>query len=312
MKVFSSLFAALLLPLAAAPLALAQINPPIIANPIAALAVPAGTKQSVINLKKTFALDGVSGKAVRFATTLGNIDVELLADDAPATVTNFLNYVNKGAYVNTFFHRSVPGFVIQGGGFTIVNGSLSTIPTDPPVVNEFKVSNTRGTLAMAKLGNGPDTATDQWFFNESDDNAANLDAQNGGFTVFGRVIGASISVMDQIAATPVYDLSGGDTSSAFTQVPLVSNSSDVPVTSELVYVNSIMAIPLTPKGSGGDALLKLKVKGNTNPGLVTATLAGRQLTLVYAKGATGSSTISVMAKDASKNKVTATFTVTVQ
>src|SRR4051812_15974596 len=126
------------------------------------------------------------GQTVRFQTDLGNIDVVLFPEVAPQTVANFLNYVNRHDYDGSFMHRSVPNFVIQGGGFKFVNNHQQAIPTDPPVVNEFHVSNTRGTLAMAKLGSSPDSATSQWFFNESDANASNLDNQNGGFTVFGR------------------------------------------------------------------------------------------------------------------------------
>src|SRR4051812_32818092 len=92
---------------------------------------------------------------VRMHTSLGNIDIELLDADAPITVANFLAYVTRGAYDSSFVHRSVPGFVIQGGGYTwnaTANG-YSVIPTTAPIVNEFSSnhSNLRGTIAMAKL-----------------------------------------------------------------------------------------------------------------------------------------------------------------
>ena len=108
---------------------------------------------------------------VRMQTDLGAIDIELFDTVAPLTVANFMNYVNDGDYDGSFFHRSIPGFVVQGGGFitNTPNGSILTdgaslIPTDPPVVNEFNLSNLRGTIAMAKVGNDPDSATSQWFF----------------------------------------------------------------------------------------------------------------------------------------------------
>ena len=95
--------------------------------------------------------------------------------------------MNKGSYANSIFHRSVANFVIQGGGFRITSPTnIDSIPSDPPVVNEYKVSNTRGTIAMAKLGGDPNSATNQWFFNLRDENATNLDFQNGGFTVSAR------------------------------------------------------------------------------------------------------------------------------
>ena len=109
---------------------------------------------------------------VRMQTDLGAIDIELFDTVAPQTVTNFMNYVNDGDYEGTFFHRSIPGFIVQGGGYisntpsgSILTDGASLIPTDPPVINEFNLSNVRGTIAMAKVGGDPDSATSQWFFN---------------------------------------------------------------------------------------------------------------------------------------------------
>src|SRR5215468_10644343 len=101
--------------------------------------------------------------SVRIHTNLGDIDVILRVDAAPATVVNFLNYVKKGAYNNAIFHRSISNFVIQAGGYQLVNHSAVAIPADPVVKNEFKLSNTRGTLAMALSAGDPNSATSQWF-----------------------------------------------------------------------------------------------------------------------------------------------------
>ena len=97
---------------------------------------------------------------LRIQTDLGGIDIELFDTEAPLTVANFLNYVNRGDYDGTFIHRSVPGFVVQGGGLYLQprNGDFfgsgtNHIPVDPPVVNEpdpVNRPNVRGTLAMAK------------------------------------------------------------------------------------------------------------------------------------------------------------------
>src|SRR5260370_6586108 len=139
-------------------------------------------------------------QTVRFHTNLGDIDVVLLPDSAPLTVANFLNYANRGDFNNSIIHRSVPGFIFQGGGYQWKDGSPVAIPSDPPVQNEYNVSNTRGTLAMAKLGTDANSATNQWFFNLAN-NAANLDNQNGGFTVFGRIANsAGRTIMDRIAS----------------------------------------------------------------------------------------------------------------
>lgn len=144
----------------------------------------------------------VAAPTVRLDTVLGNIDIELLHKEAPQTVTNFLDYLVTDRYDDSFFHRSVPGFVVQGGGFTYPGGDEGgpfNVPTDDPVMNEPGVSNTRGTVAMAKLGGDPDSATSQYFFNLAD-NSQNLDNQNGGFTVFGVATTAGMSIVDQIAA----------------------------------------------------------------------------------------------------------------
>ena len=179
----------------------------------------------------------------RFHTDLGDIDVDLLQSVAPKNVANFMHYVNRAtnSYNNTFIHRSVPGFIIQGGGYTFVNSEPVAIPTDAPVVNEFHVSNTRGTIAMAKLSNDPNSATDQWFFNLSDSNAANLDNQNGGFTVFGRIISATgLTTMDAIAAVPVFNAGTG---TPFDSLPLRNYAGGVIQDANLVHVIWIKQIP---------------------------------------------------------------------
>lgn len=156
---------------------------------------------------------------VRMETVLGDIDIELYNDITPLTVANFVeNYVNEGKYNNSFIHRSVPDFIIQGGGFKVRDNAIYNVGQYPPVVNEFNLSNKRGTIAMAKLGGDPDSATNQWFFS-LDDNAANLDNQNGGFTVFGRVIGDGMIVVDAIAALLIYDFS--NIHSAWSDLPLI-------------------------------------------------------------------------------------------
>lgn len=144
---------------------------------------------------------------VRLHTVLGPVDIDLLDAEAPLTVANFLGYVRSGAYANSFIHRSMPGFVIQGGGYTWADaGGYAKVPAGPAVKNEFSStrSNVRGTIAMAKVGGNPDSATTEWFFNLAD-NSSNLDRQNGGFTVFGRVTAPGMAVVDRIAALRVVD-----------------------------------------------------------------------------------------------------------
>ncbi len=149
---------------------------------------------------------------VRLHTTQGPIDLKLLDPEAPLTVANFLAYVRGGDYTNVFFHRSVrlpapslAPFVIQAGAFKWTEaGCCPQVPTRGKVRNEFSAtrSNLRGTVAMAKVGGDPDSATSQWFVNLGD-NSVNLDNQNGGFTVFARVTAPGMTTADLIAALPV-------------------------------------------------------------------------------------------------------------
>jgi cyclophilin family peptidyl-prolyl cis-trans isomerase len=150
------------------------------------------------------------------------MDIELYRNETPLTVTNFLKYVDRGSYNNSIIHRSAAGFVIQGGGFCLNGTALLEIADDPPVQNEPGISNLRGTVAMAKLGDNPNSATSQWFINLVD-NSAILDAQNGGFTVFGQVLGNGMAVADRIADYQIFNASallGG----SFGKLPLRTNS----------------------------------------------------------------------------------------
>jgi len=160
---------------------------------------------------------------VRMQTDFGDFFINLTPQQAPLTVENFLTYVNSGAYDDSFFHRNprtggdpLSRFVLQGGEAFWPQGSscFFSIAENPPVVNEFNVSNTRGTVAMAKLDGDPNSATNNFFINLID-NGANLDNQNGGFTVFGTVDEAGLEIIDTIAALPV----GSDITVGFTDIP---------------------------------------------------------------------------------------------
>lgn len=148
----------------------------------------------------------LAGTIVRISTGIGDYSIELFDDVAPGTVQNFLNYVNRNDYNGTYIHRAVDDFVVQGGGyrFLLFEGPID-VPSDSPIRNEFGVSNTRGTVAMAKLDGNPDSATNQWFVNIAD-NSATLDVDNGGFTVFGAVLGDGMITVDEIDALPTVNL----------------------------------------------------------------------------------------------------------
>ena len=198
---------------------------------------------------------------IRLSTVVGNIDVELSPSAAPKNVANFQSYLNSGAYNGSFIHRSAPGFVIQGGGYTFPNGSIQAIPTRAAVANEYKLPNVRGTLAMALVGSDPNSATDQWFFNLAD-NSATLDAEDGGFTVIGAIVNSDgLAVMDAIAALPV--LNEG---SPFDQLPVVSSSGASLTASNLVLVNSATVLASHPSFFDGEVSVGNGVEYLSFPG----------------------------------------------
>ncbi|MDG4868116.1 peptidylprolyl isomerase [Guyparkeria sp. 1SP6A2] len=143
-----------------------------------------------------------AGPEVRLETSHGPIVVELFDEQAPRTVENFLGYVRDGFYEGTIFHRVIPGFMAQGGGFT---ADFQRKPTRAAVVNEADngLANRRGTIAMARTSD-PDSATSQFFINLVDNdflNRRDASAAGAGYTVFGQVIDG-MDTLDRIASIP--------------------------------------------------------------------------------------------------------------
>jgi len=140
-----------------------------------------------------------AGEKVAMETSLGRIVIELDAEKAPASVENFLSYVDAGFYDGTIFHRVISGFMIQGGGF---DANMQQKPTRAPIKNEAEngLRNDRGTIAMART-NQIDSATSQFFINHVDNaflNHRSPDPRGYGYAVFGRVI-EGMEVVDKIA-----------------------------------------------------------------------------------------------------------------
>jgi len=160
---------------------------------------------------------------IRFETTLGDFTIELLEKDAPLSVANFLRYIDDGFFDGTIFHRIVPGFVIQGGGFT---EDMTQKRTQPPVKNEADngLKNKRGTLSMART-NDINSATSQFFVNLKDNDFLDHSRGNFGYAVFARVI-EGMDVVDKIAAVETGRRRGFD---------------DVPV--DAVIMKSVRRIP---------------------------------------------------------------------
>lgn len=195
----------------------------------------------------------LNAQTLRFDTTLGGIDVVLTPSVTPLTVANFMTYVNSGAYSNTIIHRSLNAvnqlgsgfYLIQGGGYVLGPANLPTlIPQNPAVANEFKTSNTRGTIAMAQYAGNIDSATDQWFINASD-NSTSLDSQD--FTVFGNVANdAGLVVVDAINNLTTYSYNAG-TEASFANLPLQNYSTGLIRPANYIFVNSIA--PISPSDS---------------------------------------------------------------
>lgn len=159
---------------------------------------------SVINVPKP---------EVQLLTSLGNVTLELEPSIAPLSVNNFLSYVNKAYYSNTLFHRVIPGFVVQGGGYT--TGMVKKTGQLSPIVLESNkgLFNVRGTLAMART-NVFNSATSEFFVNLVDNTFLDYrNAASPGYAVFGRVV-QGMDVVDLMATKPTGVLNG------FSDVPL--------------------------------------------------------------------------------------------
>ncbi len=135
---------------------------------------------------------------IRLGTSMGDIVVELNVQKAPQTCKNFLSYVEKGFYDDTLFHRVIADFMIQGGGF---NRQMKKKQTGAPIRNEWRngLKNKRGTIAMARLGGQPDSATCQFFINLQDNPGLDQPRDGAGYAVFGHVV-QGLAVVDQIGA----------------------------------------------------------------------------------------------------------------
>ena len=154
-----------------------------------------GSKQGQTETEKSETEGG--NPVVIMSTSKGDIKIELFKDKAPISVENFLSYAGDGYYDGTIFHRVIPNFMVQGGGFT---PDFSQKPTKSPIKNEAKngLKNERGTLAMART-QVVDSATSQFFINLADNSFLDNGVRDYGYAVFAKVIGG-MDVVDAIAA----------------------------------------------------------------------------------------------------------------
>lgn len=152
--------------------------------------------------------DDMSRPRIEMKTSKGTLTIELYQEKAPKTVENFLSYVESDHYDGTIFHRVIPGFMVQGGGF---KPDMSQKDTGDPIENEADngMKNTRGTLAMARTGN-PHSATAQFFINTVDNSFLDHTGKNPqgwGYAVFGEVVDG-MDVVDEIVKVPTGNKGG--------------------------------------------------------------------------------------------------------
>ncbi len=296
--------------------AIAQNVPPVVTNQIADFTEYAGAPAQSIDLAPDFSDPDVSN-AVRMTTVFGNIDIALFGQQKPITVANFLKYVDQGRYflpdpttnqtASSFIHRSVSAFVIQGGGFigtvdpadsTKQNAKPTQVAPFAAIQNEPGISNKRGTIAMAQVGSDANSATSQWFINLSDNGGApnNLDLRSnnsGPYTVFGRVVGNGMTVVDTIASVPRYALAA-----PFDSLPLRNYTSPNPIkVANLVNVPGIVQIStLTFSATSDNASVSVAVSGTK---------------LLVTGNSVGTAHVTVTATDFDGGTVSQIFTVTV-
>jgi len=287
-------------------------SPPVLTQPIPEVTMPTDSATVEIDLDGLFADPDVS-RAATIATNHGRIDVILYDEATPASVENFFDYATPGFYTGMVFHRSATlasaGVdVIQSGWFKPdAAGNYAAVPTQRRVFNEPGIPNKRGTLAIAKLSGSSNSGTSQWYFNTTDNPGLDRSSNNGGFTVFGRASTPSLAVLDAIFALPranyTLTLDGGAravTDFPTNQVP----AGPLPAPEDLVTVPSVAEL---------DQVLTFSLAGNSNPGVLTAEVAGNHLRLTPAASASGGDAmLDLVATDLDGNALPASMTVRVR
>ena len=257
------------------------------------------TDPLIVAIEGKFEDTAVSGTVVKFETNAPIADNDFyveLTDNTPLTNANFLSYVNSGAYDNSIIHRSVSNFVIQGGGFKAPTVPADqpgsdpvAIPTTGPVQNEPGNLNTRGTIAMAKLGGQPDSATSQFFFNLSDNSF--LDSDNGSYTQFGSVLGSGMTVVNTIGSpsAPTYDATTYYSNTALSDLPLWNiNEDNIVLPQDFVQIENADAVTES-------ALFTYSVTSSDAAKLTAAFNSNGDLALTRVGSATGTIDVAVTA-----------------
>ncbi len=287
---------------------------------LATLVDASASHRTVVEFITNFTVPGASGPGV--------IRLELFDDKTPLTVQNFLSYVNNvdpaDDYAGTYFHRLVTGFVLQGGGYNPplrFNNFGAHVDTPYTVHNEFFADDAEldpnpGTIAMAKVGTssggGPHSATSEFFINYAD-NSGILDAQNGGFTVFGKVVQGMdvVTALANLRLVPITNLAG---SSGSEGVPTTA-ANGVRITDEVIkIVEARIVPPLAANANGHTFSVQVldNATGLPSTELLTATIdANNQLKLAYKSGKAGVAKVKVAISKSGETTVNDEFLVTV-
>jgi peptidyl-prolyl cis-trans isomerase A (cyclophilin A) len=275
---------------------------------IPAQAIVSGQTPAPVTLSTYFNDPIVTGTAVVLQTTDGNIPLVLTDTATPQTVANFLQYINSGEYANTIFHRAVPGFILQGGGYMTNGSHIPTFGTIPGETATETLKNTTGSIAMA-LSNGPNSATSEWFINLTNNpdldeaNTTAADYDGGPFTAFGTVVYNGMTVVNTIANLP--EVNDSVASGAWDTLPVLPGytGSATPATpvpaSDLVTINPV----ILPGG------LTYSVT-SSNSNLVSGAISNGSLQLTPGAGS-GMANITVTATDMGGGTATSTFAVSV-
>ncbi len=290
-------------------------TPPTVPNPIANQMLTVAGGPVMFDLANVFA---DAEQVVRLATSFptgstgnqtGNIDINLFANQTSITVDNFLDYVTSGLatqnYDGSIFHRLAPGFVLQGGGFKF-NDVAKTFPEITEmnmIVNEPGISNTRGTIAMAKLPGDPNSATSEFFFN-LDDNSATLDDQNGGFTVFGQILAGSQQTIDGISQMSTFSGQGIPGAAPFPIRP-GANVTSFPTN----ITTTDLAVVTTARELTAAERLSFLVTVSPDSAVANAAIVGSTLTITPT--GTGTTSLTVRATDLDGSTMTTVVNITV-
>jgi len=244
--------------------------------------------------------------AVRINTNYGNMVFSLFDKALPDPASNFLTYVDRGNYSNTIFHRSVNSQglnIIQSGSYNLKENKLISLPTDPPILNEPGIPNDRGTIAFARTSD-PNSATSGWYINVQDNPGLDI---GDSYTVFGRAINDSLSIIDRIASFPTgtHKLILNDNSYTLSDFPTTDgNPPSFDESGNLIKVRSIVRVPN----------ISFEITSNSDPEIAQTRIENSGLTqkLTLKPGKIGATQLEISGTDIEGNTIKSSITIEVE